>query len=144
MPMVAISMVSLLADKIVRPGDKRRTIPVVEIPPLLRDFQTEGESPAFGLFHAVAFSTAPFTHRFCYRARNASGVVFTPEGSRRVLVCKRTRHEAARGTLHHRSSHAGGGVSGGPYAQATAGGRSAGMWQDRARIRRSRSGQYGG
>src|ERR1019366_7139592 len=29
---------------------------------------TEGESPAFGLFHAVAFSTAPFTHRFCYRA----------------------------------------------------------------------------
>jgi hypothetical protein len=40
----------------------------VEIPPLLRDFQTEGESPAFGLFHAVAFSTAPFTHRSCYRA----------------------------------------------------------------------------
>jgi hypothetical protein len=30
----------------------------VEILPLLRDFQTEGESPAFGLFHAVAFSTA--------------------------------------------------------------------------------------
>ena len=40
----------------------------VGIPPLLRDFQTEGESPVFGLFHAVAFSTAPFTHRFCYRA----------------------------------------------------------------------------
>jgi hypothetical protein len=30
----------------------------VEIPPLLRDFQAEGESPALGLFHAAAFSTA--------------------------------------------------------------------------------------
>jgi hypothetical protein len=32
----------------------------VEIPPLLRDFQAEGESPAFGLFHGAAFSTALF------------------------------------------------------------------------------------
>jgi len=30
----------------------------VGIPPLLRDFQAEGESPAFGLFHGAAFSTA--------------------------------------------------------------------------------------
>ena len=30
----------------------------VKIPPLLRDFQAEGESPAFGLFHEVPFSTA--------------------------------------------------------------------------------------
>jgi hypothetical protein len=30
----------------------------VEIPLLLRDFQAEGESPAFGLFHEAAFSTA--------------------------------------------------------------------------------------
>jgi hypothetical protein len=30
----------------------------VKIQPLLRDFQAEGESPAFGLFHGKAFSTA--------------------------------------------------------------------------------------
>jgi len=30
----------------------------VNIPPLLRDFQAERESPAFGLFHGAAFSTA--------------------------------------------------------------------------------------
>jgi hypothetical protein len=30
----------------------------VGIPPRLRDFQAEGESPAGGLFHAAAFSTA--------------------------------------------------------------------------------------
>jgi hypothetical protein len=30
----------------------------VEIPPLLRDFQAQGESPAFGLFYGAAFSTA--------------------------------------------------------------------------------------
>ena len=40
----------------------------VEIPPLLRDFQAEGESPASGLFHVAPFSTALLTHRFCYRA----------------------------------------------------------------------------
>src|SRR5271165_3906573 len=76
--------------------------------------------------------------------RNASDVVFTTKGSRRVLVSKRTRHEAACGTLHHRSSDAGGGVSGGPHAQATAGGGSARMWQDGAGLRGSRGGQYGG
>src|ERR1039458_3584248 len=64
---------------------------------------------------------------------SASDVVFTTKGSRRVLVSKRTRHKAACGTLHRRSSHPRGGVSGGPHAQATAGGRSAGMWQDRDR-----------
>ena len=30
----------------------------VKIPMRLRDFQVEWESPAFGLFHATAFSTA--------------------------------------------------------------------------------------
>ena len=40
----------------------------VEIPPLLRDFQAEWESPASGLFHVAPFSTALLTHRFCYRA----------------------------------------------------------------------------
>jgi RNA recognition motif-containing protein len=30
----------------------------VKIPPLLRDFQAEGKSPAFGLSHEAAFSTA--------------------------------------------------------------------------------------
>src|ERR1035437_5535289 len=30
----------------------------VKIPPLRGDFQAEGESPAFGLFHGAAFSTA--------------------------------------------------------------------------------------
>src|SRR5271157_1469463 len=30
----------------------------VEIPPLSRDFQAEEESPALGLFHGAAFSTA--------------------------------------------------------------------------------------
>jgi len=30
----------------------------VGIPPPLRDFQAEWESPAFGLFHAASFSTA--------------------------------------------------------------------------------------
>ena len=30
----------------------------VEIPPLLRDFQAQWESPAVGLFHEAAFSTA--------------------------------------------------------------------------------------
>jgi len=40
----------------------------VEIPPLLRDFQARGESPALGLFHGAASSTVLFTHRFCYRA----------------------------------------------------------------------------
>src|SRR5271167_3073494 len=30
----------------------------VKIPPLLRDFQAEGESPVLGLFHGAAFSTA--------------------------------------------------------------------------------------
>ena len=30
----------------------------VKIPLLLRDFQVEWESPAFGLFHGTAFSTA--------------------------------------------------------------------------------------
>jgi hypothetical protein len=30
----------------------------VEIPLRLRDFQAQGESPAFGLFHGAAFSTA--------------------------------------------------------------------------------------
>jgi hypothetical protein len=30
----------------------------VKIPPLLRDFQAQGESPACGLFHGAAFSTA--------------------------------------------------------------------------------------
>jgi hypothetical protein len=30
----------------------------VKIPPPLRDFQAEGESPAFGLFQGAAFSTA--------------------------------------------------------------------------------------
>ena len=34
---------------------------------------------------------------------SASDVVFTTKGSRRVLVCKRTRRQAACGTLHHRS-----------------------------------------
>ncbi|MGA7630926.1 MAG: hypothetical protein WCB11_09165, partial [Terriglobales bacterium] len=29
-----------------------------EIPPLLRDFQAQWESPLFGLFHAAAFSIA--------------------------------------------------------------------------------------
>ena len=48
----------------------------VGIPPLLRDFQTEGESPVFGLFHAAAFSTAPFTHRFCYRAEKTKPVKY--------------------------------------------------------------------
>src|ERR1019366_1740197 len=75
---------------------------------------------------------------------NASDVVFTTKGSRRVLVCKRTCHQAPCGTLHHRSSHVGRGLSGSPYAQATAGGRSARMWQDRAGLRSSRGGQYGG
>src|SRR5271166_2324658 len=74
----------------------------------------------------------------------ASDVVSTTRGSRRVLVCKRTRHKAACGTLHHRSSHAGGGVSGSPYAQAVAGGRPARVWQDRAGLCSSRGGQYGG
>jgi len=41
----------------------------VEIPPLLRDFQAEWESPASGLFHVAPFSTALLTHRFCYRAK---------------------------------------------------------------------------
>src|ERR1035438_3350658 len=58
---------------------------------------------------------------------SASDVVFTTKGSRRVLVCKRTRHEAACGTLHHRPGHPGSGVSSGPYAQATAGARTAMM-----------------
>src|SRR5271165_7610939 len=49
---------------------------------------------------------------------SASDVVFTTKGSRRVLVCKRTRREVACGTLHHRPSHPGSGVSSGPYAQA--------------------------
>ena len=40
----------------------------VGIPPPLRDFQAERESPALGLFRAAAASTALFTHRFCYRA----------------------------------------------------------------------------
>src|SRR5271157_6560329 len=75
---------------------------------------------------------------------SASDVVFTTKGSRRVLVCKRTRHQAASGTLHHRSRHVGGGVSGGPYAETTVGGRSARMWQDRARLCGSGGGQYGG
>src|ERR1035437_5125738 len=46
-------------------GVKSESFPVVagggekgETPPLLRDFQAEGESPALGLFHAAAFSTA--------------------------------------------------------------------------------------
>jgi len=30
----------------------------VKIQPLRRDFQAEGESPVFGLFHGAAFSTA--------------------------------------------------------------------------------------
>jgi SAM-dependent methyltransferase len=30
----------------------------VKIPPPFRDFQAQGESPAFGLFHGAAFSTA--------------------------------------------------------------------------------------
>src|SRR5271165_3807613 len=47
--------------------------------------------------------------------RGASVVVSTTKGSRRVLVCKRTRHQAACGTIHHRSRHAGGGVPSGPY-----------------------------
>src|ERR1022692_4305787 len=62
-------------------GVKSESLPVVagavgkvEIPPLLRDFQTEGESPAFGLLHAVAFSTAPFTHRSCYRALKSNSL----------------------------------------------------------------------
>jgi hypothetical protein len=44
---------------------KRESEPVVvgavgkvKIPPLLQDFQAQGESPAFGLFHEAAFSTA--------------------------------------------------------------------------------------
>src|ERR1035441_8270277 len=37
-------------------------------------FLTIRESPAFGLFHAVAFSTAPFTPRSCYRAKNGKTV----------------------------------------------------------------------
>src|SRR5271157_3553669 len=75
---------------------------------------------------------------------NASDVVFTTKGSRRVLISKRTRHQAPRGTLHHRSHHAGSLVSGGPYAQAAAGGRSARMWQNGAGLCGSRGGQYGG
>ena len=46
---------------------------------------------------------------------------FHDRRSQRVLLCKRTRYKAAGGALHHRSSHAGGGVSGSAYAQATAG-----------------------
>src|SRR5271165_622302 len=75
---------------------------------------------------------------------NASDVVFTTKGSRRVLVCKRTRHQAACGTIHHRSRYVGCGVSGGPYAETTFGGRSARMWQDRTRLCGSGGGQYGG
>src|SRR5208337_4812588 len=75
---------------------------------------------------------------------NASDVVFTTKGSRRVLVSKRTRHQAACGTIHRRSSHPRGGVSGGPYAQATAGGRSARMWQDRTGLCGGRGGRYRG
>jgi hypothetical protein len=35
----------------------------VEILPPLRDFQVRWESPAFGLFHGAASSTALFTHK---------------------------------------------------------------------------------
>jgi len=40
----------------------------VEILLHLRDFQARGESPALGLFHGAASSTAFFTHKYCYRA----------------------------------------------------------------------------
>jgi hypothetical protein len=40
----------------------------VGIPPLLRDFQAEWESPAVGLFRGAAFSTALLTHKYCYTA----------------------------------------------------------------------------
>ena len=41
----------------------------VVIPPPLRDFRAQWESPASGLFHGAAFSTdGTLTHRFCYRA----------------------------------------------------------------------------
>jgi hypothetical protein len=43
----------------------------------LRDFQARWESPAFGLFHGAASSTALFTHNFCYRAPEIFG---NPEG----------------------------------------------------------------
>jgi hypothetical protein len=42
----------------------------VEIPPHLQDFQARWKSPAFGLFLGAASSTARFTHKYCYRARN--------------------------------------------------------------------------
>jgi len=42
----------------------------VEIPPLLRDFQVEGESPAFGLFHGAAFSTALFYPQILLQSPN--------------------------------------------------------------------------
>jgi len=40
----------------------------VGIPPQLRDFQAEWESPAVGLFRGAAFSTALLTHKYCYTA----------------------------------------------------------------------------
>src|SRR5664279_111247 len=78
-------------------------------------------------YEAAGFPPNPHTRKCKSRG---SVVVFTTRGSRLVLVSKRTRHQAARGTVHHRSSHVGRGLSGSPYAQATAGGRSARMWQD--------------
>src|SRR5260370_7042588 len=37
---------------------------------LYRDFHVTWESPTFGLFQGTAFSTAPWIHRFCFRAVN--------------------------------------------------------------------------
>jgi hypothetical protein len=45
----------------------------VEIPPLLRDFQVEGESPAFGLFHGAAFSTALFYPQILLQSQKNCG-----------------------------------------------------------------------
>jgi DNA replication protein DnaC len=42
----------------------------VKIPMLYRDFQVRWESPAFGLFHGTAFSTALGSTGFCFRAVN--------------------------------------------------------------------------
>ena len=42
----------------------------MEIPPPLRDFQARWESPALGLFHGAASSTARFAHKLCCRAEH--------------------------------------------------------------------------
>jgi hypothetical protein len=40
-----------------------------EIPAVLRDFQAQWKSPALGLFHCAAPSTALFARKYSYRAR---------------------------------------------------------------------------